>query len=269
MSSKRSSKERLFEIIFESDTRSGKWFDLLLIICIILSVTAVMLESMASIRQEFRTAFQWLEWFFTALFTIEYVIRIYCVPNRMRYIFSFYGLVDLVSIAPTYLGLFVTDAHYLLVIRILRILRIFRILKLTRYMSQAKLLTDALYRSQEKVTVFFFSIFSLAIIFGATMYIVEGAENGFTNIPKSVYWVIVTITTVGYGDISPQTGLGQVIASFIMITGYSIIAIPTGIFAAELSQVIKQDKLARVCPGCKAAGHEAKANYCHDCGAKL
>ncbi|UZE95307.1 ion transporter [Alkalimarinus alittae] len=269
MPSARSHKETLFEIIFESDTHSGKWFDIALIICIVISVAAVMLDSIPSIREEYRTVFQWLEWTFTILFTIEYAVRIYCVPNRMRYIFSFYGLVDLVAIIPTYLGLFITDVQYLLVIRILRILRIFRILKLTRYISQAKLLTDALYRSQEKVTVFFFSIFSLAVIFGAAMYIVEGAENGFTSIPKSVYWAIVTITTVGYGDISPQTGLGQVIASVIMVTGYSIIAIPTGIFAAELSQVIRKEKLSRVCPGCKKAGHEAKANYCDDCGAKL
>lgn len=262
-------KEKIFEVIFEADTQSGKWFDIALIICIVLSVAAVMLESVTTIREEYRQAFRWIEWLFTALFTLEYAVRVYCVPDRKRYIFSFYGLVDLVAIVPTYLALFYTQAHYLLVIRILRILRIFRILKLTRYTSQAKVLADALYRSQEKVVVFFFSIFALTIIFGAIMYIIEGPEQGFTSIPKSVYWAIVTITTVGYGDISPQTPLGQGVASFVMITGYSIIAIPTGIFAAELSQAIKKDRLTRDCPRCKKVGHENQANYCDDCGSKL
>ncbi len=262
-------KETLFEIIFEADTPSGKWFDIALIICIVLSVAAVMLESVSSFKTEYRHAFRLVEWGFTIVFTIEYLLRLYCVPDRKRYIFSFYGIVDLIAILPTYLSLVIADAHYLLVVRILRILRIFSVLKMTRYTSQAKVLRDALKRSQEKVTVFFFSIFTLAVIFGSVLYVVEGPEHGFSSIPKSVYWAIVTITTVGYGDISPQTPVGQAIASFVMITGYSIIAIPTGIFAAELSQAIKKDKLERTCPRCSKGSHEAHANYCYDCGSKL
>lgn len=262
-------KAKLFEIIFEADTPSGKWFDIALIVCILLSVATIMLESVSSIHEEYRDAFRWIEWIFTLLFTLEYGFRIYCVSDRKRYIFSFYGLVDLLAIIPSYLGLFIAGAHYFLVIRILRILRIFSILKLTRYTSQAKILTSALQKSREKVTVFFFSIFTLAVIFGACLYIIEGPEQGFSSIPKSVYWAIVTITTVGYGDISPQTPLGQAVASFVMITGYSIIAIPTGIFAAELSQAIKKDNLSRSCPRCKKVGHETQANYCDDCGSKL
>jgi len=267
--SMQSFKEKLFEIIFESDTPSGKWFDIILILCIFLSVAAVMLESLSFILAEYRTTFFAIEWLFTILFTLEYFSRIYCAPDRFRYVFSFYGLVDLIAIVPTYAGIFITDAHYLTVIRVLRILRIFRILNLTRFVNQAKVLSDALKKSREKVIVFFCSILFLTIIFGAVMYVVEGPENGFTSIPKSVYWAIVTITTVGYGDISPQTPLGQAIASFAMITGYSIIAIPTGIFAAELSQAIRHDQLGRTCPRCKKTGHEGMANYCYDCGSKL
>jgi len=266
---KRDLKEVLFEVIFEADTPSGKWFDILLIVCIVLSVGAVMMESVTVLEQQYRDIFRAFEWLFTILFTIEYALRLYCVSNVRRYFFSFYGLVDLIAIAPTYLSLLFTGAHYLIVIRILRILRIFRILKLTQFTSQAQILGNALRRSREKVIVFFFSIFTLAVIFGAAMYIIEGADNGFTSIPKSVYWAIVTITTVGYGDISPQTPFGQALASLVMITGYSIIAIPTGIFAAELSQAMKQDKLGRTCPRCKKPDHERAANYCFDCGSKL
>jgi voltage-gated potassium channel len=262
-------KETIFEVIFEADTPSGKFFDVALIVCILLSVATVFLESVDVLKQGYGTIFRWLEWMFTIFFTIEYALRIYCVKDRSRYIFSFYGIVDLLAILPTFLGLFLTDVHYLVVIRILRILRVFRVFKLTQYTSQAKVLVDALRRSREKVIVFFFSIFTLAIIFGAIMYIVEDNQNGFTSIPKSVYWAIVTITTVGYGDISPQTPLGQAIASLVMITGYSIIAIPTGIFVAELSQAIKKDNLSRACPRCKKSGHDSFANYCFDCGSKL
>lgn len=262
-------KETLFKVIFEANTPSGKWFDVALIICIVLSVATVLLESVESIKYEYGIIFRWIEWSFTILFTIEYALRVFCVPVKRRYIFSFYGLVDLLAILPSFLGLILTDAHYFIVIRILRILRIFRIFKLTQYISQAKVLADALRRSREKVIIFFVSIFVLTIIFGAIMYIIEGPENGFTSIPKSVYWAIVTITTVGYGDISPQTPLGQAIASFAMITGYSIIAIPTGIFVAELSQAIKKDNLTRSCPRCQKFGHDSHANYCDDCGSKL
>jgi voltage-gated potassium channel len=266
---KRNLKDVLFEVIFEADTPSGKWFDILLIVCIVLSVGAVMMESVTALEQEYRDMFRAAEWLFTILFTIEYGLRLYCVSNVRRYFFSFYGIVDLIAIAPTYLSLFFVGAHYLIVIRILRILRIFRILKLTQFTSQAKILRNALKRSREKVIVFFFSIFTLSVIFGAAMYMIEGAENGFSSIPKSVYWAIVTITTVGYGDISPQTPFGQALASLVMITGYSIIAIPTGIFAAELSQAIKKDKQNRACPRCKITDHEHHANYCFDCGSKL
>ena len=265
----KNAKDKIFEVIFEADTASGKFFDIALIVCILLSVITVFLESVDILKTEYGMIFRWIEWTFTLLFTLEYALRIFCVSERGRYIFSFYGLVDLLAILPTFLGLFLTDVHYLIVIRILRILRVFRIFKLTKYTSQAKVLGDALRRSREKVIVFFFSIFTLAIIFGAILYIVEGSENGFTSIPKSVYWAIVTITTVGYGDISPQTPLGQAIASFVMITGYSIIAIPTGIFVAELSQAIKKDNLGRSCPRCQKSGHEILANYCDDCGSKL
>ncbi|MFT6266698.1 MAG: voltage-gated potassium channel [Oleiphilaceae bacterium] len=266
---KKKTKEAIFEVIFEADTPSGKFFDVALIICILLSVVTVFLDSIDILKQEYGITFRWIEWMFTILFTIEYTLRVYCVSVRSRYIFSFYGLVDLLAILPSYLGLLLTDVHYLIVIRILRILRVFRIFKLTQYTSQAKVLVDALRRSREKVVVFFFSIFTLAVIFGAILYIVEGSENGFTSIPKSVYWAIVTITTVGYGDISPQTPLGQAIASLVMITGYSIIAIPTGIFVAELTQAIKKDNLSHTCPRCQKCGHDSFANYCYDCGSKL
>jgi voltage-gated potassium channel len=265
----KSFKETTFEVIFKADTPSGKFFDVALIVCILLSVATVFLESVDILKQGYGTILRWVEWMFTIFFTIEYALRIYCVSDRSRYIFSFYGIVDLLAILPTYLGLILADVHYLIVIRILRILRVFRIFKLTQYTSQAKVLVDALRRSREKVIVFFFSIFTLAVIFGAIMYIVEDNQNGFTSIPKSVYWAIVTITTVGYGDISPQTPLGQAIASLVMITGYSIIAIPTGIFVAELSQAIKKDSLGRTCPRCQKTGHDSFANYCYDCGSKL
>jgi len=213
--------------------------------------------------------FSWLEWFFTIIFTIEYALRIYVSPNRWRYIFSFYGIVDLLSIVPSYIGLFFSDISYLLIIRSLRVLRIFRILKLVRYLSEANLLARSLLLARRKIFVFFSVVLIMATIFGCLMFIVEGPENGFTSIPRSIYWTIVTITTVGYGDITPHTVLGQIISTLVMLTGYSIIAVPTGIFTAEIAQEMQRQRDSRSCSNCERSSHEQGSDYCRHCGAQL
>jgi len=259
-------KFKLHEIIFGTDTPAGKQFDVVLIYLILLSVFALMLESVESISARHWLVIRSIEWVFTIVFTIEYGVRIYCSPKPWRYITSFYGIIDLLSVVPTYLSVFLPGANYLLIIRLLRVMRIFRVLKLVRYLSEANTLTRAIFQSRRKVLVFFMSVLVLATIFGSLMYVVEGAENGFSSIPKSIYWTIVTITTVGYGDITPQTALGQVIAALAMLTGYSIIAVPTGIFTAELAQEIQRDKLRITCRECKTVGHDSDAIYCKNCG---
>lgn len=259
----------LHEVIFEADTPIGKTFDVLLIVSIMLSVLAVMLDSIDSVRTQFGHLLYTIEWFFTLLFTIEYILRLLCVGKPLKYAISFYGIVDLLAIIPTYISLLLPGSQYLLVIRILRILRIFRILKLATYLGEARLLINALQSSRRKISVFLYTLLTLVVIFGSLMYVIEGGENGFTSIPRSIYWAIVTMTTVGYGDISPQTILGQAIASIVMILGYSIIAVPTGIVTVEMSQAFKRKVSTQVCKECSAEGHDTDAKHCKFCGAEL
>ncbi len=260
-------QHRLHEIIFEADTAAGKFFDISLIIGIIVSVIIVMLDSVAALTAAYGRIFLILEWTFTLIFTIEYMLRLSCIGKPSKYIFSFYGIVDLLSILPSYISLLLPSGKYLLVIRILRLLRIFRVLKLVQYVGESNFLRQALWASRRKISVFLFSVFLLMVIFGSVMYIVEGPENGFTSIPKSIYWAVVTMTTVGYGDISPQSSVGQAIASLVMILGYGIIAIPTGIVTAELSHTAGINTTS--CPECSAEGHEEDAIHCKYCGAVL
>lgn len=262
-------RSAMYDVIFGTDTRAGKLFDLLLITAILLSVLVLMLDSMAEPPLLTKEHLSRLEWFFTGIFTLEYALRVYCSPNRWQYIKSYFGVIDLLSVLPTYLALMLTGASYLLVIRLLRVLRIFRVLKLIAYVTEAQVLVRAIFKSRRKILVFFFVVFIMAVIFGAMMYIVEGPEHGFTSIPRSIYWTIVTITTVGYGDITPKTDLGQVIASLAMLTGYSIIAVPTGILTAELSHEMAQDRNLTVCSNCGKHGHERDANFCYACGSPL
>jgi voltage-gated potassium channel len=262
-------RAKLHEIIFEADTSAGKFFDIALIVLILLSTFCVMLDSVREIRTTYSEILYVLEWFFTLLFTVEYILRLYCVQRPWRYAISFYGIVDLLSILPTYLSLFVAGTHYLLVIRILRILRIFRVLKLVTYLGEARLLIRALMASRRKIGVFLFTVITLVIILGSLMYVIEGEESGFTSIPRSIYWAIVTLTTVGYGDIAPRTGLGQFLAAFVMILGYAIIAVPTGIVTVEMGNVFRQPLTTRACPVCAAEGHDDNAVYCKFCGSHL
>ena len=234
-------RAKLYEIIFEADTTAGKWFDIVLLWAILLSVLVVFLESIAKLRVSYGNIFYYLEWFFTILFTVEYALRIFSTRRPLGYIFSFYGVIDVLAILPTYLSLVIVGSQYFLVIRILRLLRVFRILKLTHMMRQAAILKRALIASRGKIAVFLFAVLSLIVIIGAVMYVIEGPENGFTSIPFSMYWAIVTMTTVGYGDVSPQTTLGQIFASFVMIIGYAIIAVPTGIVSVEMADAAKEN----------------------------
>jgi voltage-gated potassium channel len=263
-------KLKFYEIIFESDTTAGKAFDVGLLISIVLSVIVVMLESVQSIKAQWGEYFLIAEWFFTILFTLEYTGRLWVVLNKRKFIFSFFGIVDLLSILPTYLMLFLPGVQSLLVIRSLRLLRIFRIFKLTRFVGESQNLTLALKASQHKIVVFITTVLTSVVIFGTILYLVEGRENGFTSIPKSIYWAIVTMTTVGYGDIAPQTALGQTIASMIMILGYGIIAVPTGIVSAEMVQLKRLERNSNQrCPHCLKEGHDADAMWCKYCGGKL
>ncbi len=260
---------RLYDIIFEADTAAGKLFDVALLVVILLSVLAVMLESVADVRAEQGPALRKLEWGFTILFTIEYGLRLICVPRASRYARSFFGVVDLLAILPTYLSLLIPGAQSLLVIRALRLLRIFRVFKLGRFLGEATLLNEALRSSRHKVTVFIGTVFILVTILGSAMYLIEGEASGFTSIPRGVYWAVVTMTTVGYGDIAPQTIAGQTLAAAIMILGYSIIAVPTGIVTSELLEAARRPVTTRVCPSCMSEGHEYTARHCKDCGEPL
>ncbi|GAB6084063.1 ion transporter [Desulfuromonas carbonis] len=262
-------RQTLHEVIFEADTPAGKTFDVLLIFSILGSVAAVMLDSVATIRTSYGPLLTAAEWFFTLLFSIEYLLRLVCVGKPLRYARSFYGIVDLLAILPTYLSLLLPGSHYLLVIRILRILRIFRVFKLVQYLSEARMLGQALRASGRKIVVFLFTVLTLVIIFGSLMYLIEGEASGYTSIPRSIYWTIVTLTTVGYGDISPQTGLGQSLASLIMICGYGIIAVPTGIVTVEMSRSFSRSVSTQACPACGGEGHDADAVHCKFCGAAL
>lgn len=262
-------RNRIHIIIEGTDTRLGKLFDIVLLIAILASVAVVMLDSVLYMRLQYGTLFRYAEWFFTILFTIEYILRWFSAPNRFRYAFSFFGIVDLLSVLPSYLSLVFGGVQYLLVIRILRILRVFRVLKLNTYMQQAGFLASALKTSQQKITVFFLSLVLLVTIFGSVVYVVEGPENGFTSIPISIYWAVVTVTTTGYGDMSPKTPIGQAIASMVMITGYAIIAVPTGIFTAELARNMRPQLNPIACPNCGKFGHAVGADFCDRCGHAL
>lgn len=261
---------RLYEIIFEADTKAGKTFDIVLLCCIVASVFIIIAESVQSFRLSFGKWFFLLEWFFTAIFTVEYIARVWVVSKRSKYIFSFFGIIDLLSILPSYLALFFPGAQSLMVIRSIRLLRIFRIFKLSRYIGESQNLMRALRASKHKITVFLVTVITSVIITGTMMFLVEGPEHGFTSIPRSIYWAVVTMTTVGYGDIAPQTTLGQALASCIMILGYGIIAVPTGIVSAEMMQLKTQEKLTtQVCPHCMREGHDHDAVFCKYCGGTL
>ena len=263
-------RARLHEIVFEADTRAGRVFDLALIWLILLSVATVLLESIRSVRAQYGPLLHALEWLFTLLFTVEYMLRLLSVRRPWRYATSFFGVVDLLAIIPTYLSIFVPGSQYLLVIRILRLLRVFRLLKLSEYVAEADTLRLALRASRRKISVFISAVVLLVVIIGALMYVVEGEEHGFTSIPTSIYWAIVTLTTVGYGDLSPRTPFGQILASVVMVIGYGIIAVPTGIVTVELAQAARQRKLTRQsCPSCSAEGHDPDALHCKYCGAHL
>jgi len=260
-------RERLYVIIFESDTPLGKAFDVALIVAILGSVAAVCLETVPSYRAEHEDTFLAIEWGFTILFTVEYVLRLYCARDARRYATSFFGIVDLLAIVPTYISLLVPGAQYLLVVRLLRTLRVFRVLKLAEYLEEADILATALRASRQKIIVFIATVLTLVVILGALMYLIEGPEHGFTSIPTSIYWAVVTLTTVGYGDISPQTNIGRFLSALVMILGYGIIAVPTGIVTAELTRA--QPRSARRCAACDTAGHATDATFCKDCGARL
>jgi len=262
-------KTRLYEIIYEADTNAGKWFDILLIFVILFSIIIVMLESVNSIDANYHNFLNIAEWVITILFSFEYIARIICIKKPSKYIFSFYGIIDFLATIPKYISIFFIGTHALVALRALRLLRVFRILKLTRYLGASNKLMAALKSSKIKIAVFLFSVLVLTIILGTVMYIIEGSENGFTSIPYSMYWAIVTLTTVGYGDISPHTPLGQLIASLVMILGYGIIAVPTGIITSEMT---KQDKIhtnTQTCPNCLYDKHLDNAIYCNKCGEKL
>lgn len=264
-------RNKLHQIIFEADTKAGKRFDVLLFWAIALSVLAVMIESVKPIHEKYEFYFIVIEWTFTILFTIEFILRLISVKKPWKYVFSFYGLVDILSILPAYLGLWLVNGSSLRIIRILRLLRIFRVLKLMGFLKQATVINKALKASKQKILVFLFAITILTVLLGTVMYLIESEEAGFTSIPRSIYWAIVTLTTVGYGDIAPLTPLGQFVASIVMITGYAIIAVPTGIVSAEIAKTdefpMQLNTLS--CPSCSKEGHDDEAKYCNGCGAKL
>jgi len=263
-------RESLNDIIFGAETPAGKLFDIVLIISISCSVLAIMLSSVNSLYTLHETIFFYTEWFFTLLFTIEYILRLIAVRQPKLYARSFFGIIDLLSVLPTYIGLLLPNVKFLLIIRILRLLRIFRIFKLAEYMEEANVLLSALKNSSRKILVFLYAVMTLATVLGSLLYVVEGSPSGFTSIPKSVYWAIVTLTTVGYGDIAPQTPLGQVIAASIMIMGYGIIAVPTGIYSAELIKHYRPNELVNnACPSCGRIGHDKDADFCKYCGSNL
>lgn len=283
--SKANWKDKLHEIIYEADTPAGKLFDVILLIAILASIILVMLESISSFDVKYHTFLDISEWVITILFSLEYIARIISVRKPLKYIFSFYGIIDFLSTIPKYISLFLAGTHALVALRALRLLRVFRILKLARYLGASNQLANAIKASRAKIAVFLFAVLIAAVIFGTIMYLVEGEENGFTNIPKSVYWCIVTLTTVGFGDIAPATPLGQFIATIIMILGYGIIAVPTGIVSAEYTKADSENKNkftdeelehqknlqlnTQCCVNCLAEKHQDGAEFCHKCGCRL
>ncbi len=260
-------RNKIYIIVFRSDTRAGRFFDIVLLWLIILSILLVFMESVESFRRLYQPQIRFLEWVFTFTFTIEYILRIYSTRDTRRYIFSFYGIVDLVALLPGYFALLLQGGQYFIVLRAIRLLRVFRILKLTRYLYEGNILGKAVKASLYKITVFLSAVITLVTIVGTLMYVIEGEQHGFNSIPESIYWAIVTVTTVGYGDVSPATPLGRLVASMLMIIGYGIIAVPTGIVSVEMARATN-DAL-EPCPQCKAPVEKGKANYCSNCGSKL
>ncbi len=266
---KQSLKERIYIIIFEADTPAGKLFDVLLFAAILASVALTMLQSVAPIRAMHGELLFGLNMTFTVLFTVEYLLRLWCARNALRYARSFFGVVDLLAILPVYISWLIPGSRFLDVVKVLRMLRIFRVLKMSQYVGEEDLLMKALNNSRRKIGIFLVAVLTIVVIVGSLMYVIEGDAHGFTSIPRSVYWAIVTITTVGYGDISPQTPLGQSLAAFLMILAYSIIAVPTGIITAELGLETAQRRTLRPCSGCGQAQHDKDALFCKQCGRRL
>ncbi len=272
-------KDKVHEIIYEADTPMGKWFDIILIIVILISVLLVMLESVKEINAKYHAILLTLEWLVTIFFTVEYILRVISIRKPFKYVFSFYGIIDFISTIPLYLSYIFAGSQVLLTFRIFRMLRVFRILKLVKFMGEASQLQQALKASRAKIAIFIYVVIILSVIMGTVMYLVEGNESGFTSIPRSIYWTIVTLTTVGYGDIAPQTDIGQFIASIIMIVGYGIIAVPTGIVTVEFAKQGKGEDLndqgkvvhinTQACPSCSAEGHRDDATHCYNCGSIL
>ncbi|MGQ7243005.1 ion transporter [Salinicola sp. V024] len=263
-------RKRLFQIIFESDTPLAKAFDITLITLILVSVATVFLDSVPGLHKRYGEIFYVVEWGFTLIFTLELVLRLYCLDRPLRYLRSFYGILDLLAILPTWLALFIPGAQSLLVVRVLRVLRVFRVLRLMEFVGEGRMLVEALQRSQRKILLFLTTILLIITIFGSVIYMIEPPEAGFTSMPRAMYWAVVTLTTVGYGDIAPVTPLGQFISAFMMVLGYSIIAVPTGVFSAEVIRSIQRERYSEeACPGCGREGHEQDAKYCRFCGSWL
>ena len=268
--SRESWRDRAHEVIFEADTTAGRTFDMVLLWVIVLSVLAVVLESVTSIQAQHGGLLRGAEWGFTLLFTAEYVLRLLCVRRPLRYALSFFGIIDVLAIVPTYVSFLIPGAQTLLVIRSLRLLRVFRVLKLGRYLGEANVLLSALRTSRPKIIVFLGTMLTLVVIVATLMYLIEGETNGFTSIPRALYWAIVTMTTVGYGDIAPQTVAGQTLAAAVMIMGYAIIAVPTGIVSAEMAQAMRRQPVStQACPECAADGHDGDAKFCKYCSGEL
>jgi voltage-gated potassium channel len=263
-------RRKLYVVIFEAETRAGRAFDLALIGLIVLSVAVVVADSVSSIHLRHKQTFNVLEWLFTALFTLEYIARLACVRRPLAYATSVFGIIDLLAVLPTYLAMFWPDLHALIDVRILRLLRVFRILKLTEYVAEFALLGSALAASRRKILVFLSFVLLVVMVMGTLMYVVEGPANGFTSIPVAVYWAITTMTTVGFGDVTPKTDLGRFIASVMMLLGWGTLAVPTGIVSAELTmQKMPTTPTTRTCEACLTEGHDKTAHYCKDCGAPL
>lgn len=265
----RNARNRLYEVIFEADTPAGKAYDVGLLVVVALSVLCVMLDSVASIRAQYGSLLRAVEWLFTICFTIEYAVRLWCVGNPLKFAFSFFGIVDFLGVIPTYVSLLFPGSQYLVAIRFLRILRTFRVMKLSSYQQEVAIFMEALRLSRRRITVFLFVVLTLVVVLGSLMYVVEGRAGGFTSIPRSIYWAIVTLTTVGYGDISPTTGLGQALAAVIMIIGYSMIVVPTGIVSVAMSEASKGRTNTQVCRECNLDEHDDDAAHCKRCGTRL
>ena len=260
-------RTRIFEIIFESDSPLAKGFDIALIVAILASVAVVLLDSVPSLHARYANVFWTLEWIFTIAFTLEYCLRLYSLDRPLIYARSFYGVIDLLSVLPTWLSFFLPGAQPLLVVRVLRVLRLFRVLRLMEFVGEGEMLLQAMHRSKRKILLFLSSVVMIVTVFGSLIYLIEPAEAGFTSIPRAMYWGVVTLTTVGYGDIAPVTPLGQFVSAIMMVIGYSIIAVPTGVFSAEVIRAMRKEKQSNeACPGCGTEGHDHDAKYCKNCG---